>query len=469
MKTFRLGSQFATTNAMGVSVQGLSRYAQARLDNSVSRQVRKHQEALKVDNIGLYIWLRRMGGLVCTCRQPAKPIASEQQLPDQDNLTPDQLRQPRQESTELPIAGEDGPVSFKVMHMRGQPHNPLPNPPVPTDFAGVNNLNNNGIDGSQKYDGLNSLAPLDEASNDLTDDELAIAMSEGGGLFGGDSTACGICFGTGRTHGYELATGQRMILDASNEWLFNFSGNATIDYSQFPAQFMLDSRADSAIIWTVDLPTFTNGWLVVAVRNNLEPANNLIVQWQHNGSWQTITPAILGATDGVDRRATQIRVVNDGGVGLGDNLCFTHVEIIYSTSPPIAAATAPINITTNFDVSQPVITAEFEVMAQLDSLPRESIFVDTKYHMVWKIVDSLAKFTSTGQMFAFTINARSVHTSEMAYALKLLTEPSVTVNYRGLERTEGNLYQEYWPDSINVPNSMTFPEENADLYPTEES
>jgi hypothetical protein len=118
---------------------------------------------------------------------------------------------------------------------------------------------------------------------------------------------------------------------------------------------------------------------------------------------------------------------------------------------------------------EPVINAEFEILAAIDSLPRESVFIDSKYKFIWKIQDSTQKLTSTGQVYGYTVNARTIHSSEMLYSLKLFTEPFVAINYRGVERSEGGVTQQYWPDSKDVPNSFTLPEYDENLYNQEES
>jgi hypothetical protein len=466
--TFKIGSPLGATSALGVGIQGLSRYAQARLDNTVARAVLKHQEALKVDAIGLYIWRRSTAGLICTCRQGEKAIALEAGPAILENPTADQLRLPQQQNN-LPAGGEtDADISFRIRHHRGQTGVPLSNPPLPPEFTGLIDPNavDNGLAGDQPS-GLNSLAPLDTVTDEMSDEELARILSQGGAIFGGDKSICGICFGTGHTHGYELVTGRRILLDASSEWPFSLQGNATVQYQEHPAKFIVTSRLDSSVIWTVDLPTFTHGWLTIMVRDNLRPANNLIVQWLTDTGWQNLTIANLAASDGTDRHGTQIRVINDGQIKLGEQLPFTHVQIIYTSAPPLPAGAGQMTLTTNFDVSAPVINAEFELIGSVDSVPRESIFQDTKYFYMWKVIDSTAKITSLGQVFGFTINARTLHNGEPQYSLKLPGD-ALRYNYRGLEAVEGGISQQYWPDSKDIPNSLTFPEtDEGYLYNTE--
>src|SRR6185437_17099502 len=103
----RLGSQFAANSAVPPSNEGLNRYAQARLDNVVSRAVRRHENALRVDGIKLHLWIKRNGGLICTCREPKKPVSREQIQPAQpDPTTNDELREPMIEQY---VPDQDGP------------------------------------------------------------------------------------------------------------------------------------------------------------------------------------------------------------------------------------------------------------------------------------------------------------------------------------------------------------------------
>jgi hypothetical protein len=452
----RLGGLFAGNSVLQPNNKGLAKYAEARLDNTIARAVARHAEALKVDGVALQIWVKRPGSLICTCRQLKKNYTVDNTNSDDPAINITNNRQPRQELTGTPITGETGDVAFKVYHMRGKTSQNSGETIIPPEFAGLINQQND-----EETEQVDSFAPLDLLQTDLTDTELAQVLSEGGAVYGGDKTTCGICFSTGRTNSYQLFTGRRLVLDASNEWPYNLTA-ATARFDKFPTEFSVNGDATSAVTWTVDLPAFTNGWLAIAVRNNLKPANDCQLQWYVNNNWQALTMASLLTNEGTDRRNSKIRVV---APDIGNSSReFTHVELIYATADPILAQMPQITINTNFDFAQPTITCEFEILAALDELPRESVFIDSKFNYVWKVLDSTPKMTSKGQIFGFTINARNVHNSEMLFALKITNDPLVEINYRGIETSEGGLNSSYEPDNSGVIDDFVLPETNADDY-----
>jgi hypothetical protein len=457
----RLGSSFAWDSAIGPPNQGLGRYAQARVDNTVARAVRRHAEALRVDGNPVHLWIRRNGGLICTCRAPAKTTVREQIEPVINQPTSDDLRQPPKENRKV-TADDIVPIEFRVIHVRRQSGIGMPFAPVPPEFEGVDTSPPN-LDG-EPDEHLNSIAPGGVADNAQTDAQLARMLSEGGVIYGGDQTACGICFGTGRTHGYEYFSGKRLVLDASNEWPYNLTGAADIDVKQHPAKFSIDAKVDSTVEWTVDLPAFTDGWQVVAARNNLKPANHVQIQWQLAGVWQPLTLDLLLANEGIDRTRQKIRVISDGTLQLGETTEFTHVELTYITAPPMLAQCGPLPLPTNFDLLDPDLTIDWEMLAGANDIPRESVFQDSKFRLLWKIMDITPKVTSTGQVFMYTVSARNVKQGEQLLALTLLLDPFVEVNYRGLERTQGGITQEYWPESEDVPNDFILPQDDENQY-----
>jgi len=464
-KNFRLGGLRDSNAVIGVPNQGLGKYAQARLDNTISRAVRRHLEALRVDGVKLYIWQKQMAGVVCTCRQPQKPLTAELLPPLLDNA--DSERQPYRELSQAAAADntEEG-LSFTVRHLRGRTELWQQEGAIPPEFIGLETADNPQSLGDADLPGdqLNSLSPLDSEITDVSDEELARLLAEGGAVYGGDKTACGICFGTGRTHGYELFSGKRIVLDASGETAVSIAGNAQIIRSQFPAQFEVDSRPGSAIIWTVDLPAYTDGWLALRIRNNLLPARNLQLEWFRNNAWEPLTLQALNNSDGQDRRASQIRVRPTGSTDIGEDIPFTHVELIFASMPPPLAQMPQISQQLNYDAFQPVINAEFELAGGVNDIGRESVFIDSKYNYAWKVTDTTQKATASGQVFGYTINARTVHPSEMLYALRFTSTEFTARPYRGPERSQGGIVEQYWPESIDEPNHFVLPAYNGASY-----
>lgn len=452
MRNFRLGGRYDGVKAISPPNTGLGRYAQARLDNTVARAVARHREALRVDGVQMHIWVRRRGSLVCTCRQTGLQagLNSSGSIIPTDGDTIEELRQPRQAPIGLPLAGEAGDQPFQIFNMRGRTslmqYDELPDADVPENV-----LDNQPND-----------TPLDIIDSDTSDEDLARMMSEGG-LYGGDKTPCGICFMAGMTNAYQLATGRRLVLDASNEWLYELHGGAVAQGNKYPTQFSISGDPDCTVVWTVDFPAFTNGWLAIAVRNNLAPANDCVVEWLVGNQWQPLTLNNLAASEGTDRTAQKIRVRTTSEVGNTERN-FTHVELIYSTATPILGQLPQITTNTNYDYFQPTLTAEMEILAAIDEIPRESIIQDSKLKQLWKVLDSTPKMTASGQIFGFDLNVRNVHNNEPYYALRIITDPLVSINYRGIERVEGGLTEEYWPESEAVQEGFTMPASDGDSY-----
>ena len=473
MSGFRLNSLFDNTSAIPPSNTGLSKYAQARLDNITSRAVQKHKNSLMVDGNPIFLWIRRpTGGLICTCQQRSQPTDAT----NQPNVFSTDPRQPIAYRTSLV---KDDDVGYEIIHIRGYDdegaavptNNPLlqqiqqasPNPNAPP----IPDLGQNSLDAMTPLDVENSNADTETILAE--DQRLALMLNEGGnGVWGGDKTPCGICYSTGRTQGYQLVNATRLLLDASGENVLALHGG-TVQRNKFPAKFKVTTTA--WVQWEVNIPAFTNGWLTMVVRDNLQPAENVRLDIFQNNEWVPLTLALLGSTDGTDRRGTIIRAIaNNAVVPIGSTVEFTHAEIIYSTADPILAQCPPVTVSTNFEVLEPLIQTEFEVLAAVPDLSRESVFQDTKYKYLWKVLDVTPKTTSRGQVFAYSINARMVHRSEMAFAMAIILQPNLTVNFRGLELTEGGLVANDYPntdqplDINNVLNDLGFERTDGDTY-----
>jgi hypothetical protein len=446
---FRLGSG-NSNQVLSPTNKALTKIAQARVESTVGRAIARHENALRVDGSDIYLWIKGNGGLICTCRQPPKIL--EAILIENDG-SPEALRMPIVDNNMQSTAVNAPGASFNILHNRGT-YSVSDLRKSQSEFEEIQDEDNLSdseadltLDGNQ-LDDFNSLTPLDTALNDTA---LATLLSEGGAISGGDKTACGICFGTGRTHGYEFATGRRIVLDASNEFIFTCYNGAQIVPASYPAQFSLS--VGQWVEWKVDLPSYTSGWLNFTIRDNLKAAKNLQIEWMQRNKCIPLNLVDLAKTEGSDRTATRMRVKV---IETEDffSCTFTHVELIYNSTKPLVGQCPPINFATNFEVNEPIINTEFEILAGVIDIPRESVFQDSKFKYLWKVLDVTPKMTAQGQIFSYNLNARMVHRSETLYALRVIFDPQINVHYRGLEIEEGGLER----DDIegNGGNSLSF-------------
>ena len=433
---FRLGNT-TSNSVLSPTNKALTKIAQDRINSTVARAVARHENALQVDGSDIYLWTKGSGGLICTCRQPQKNLISDS--PKSDSI--DDLRMPNNGAQDTSIS------TFRVVHSGAPYEDEQPYPDLPPEFAGLNlETVDTSLDGGYK-ENYDTLEPL---NSEQLDNQLATLLSTGSTVYGGDKTPCGICFTTGKTHGYELATGKRLVLDASFEYPYTLN-NSSIKPNTYPYKFQVGSKA--SVEWTVNLPAYTDGWLNFTIRDNLVPARNLQIVWFYQGMWQPLTLLSLSQTEGSDRSNTLIRVVQLDTAEFMQSE-FTHVELIYSTRKPLIGQCPPISYTQNYDVLEPLITTEFEILSSVPEIPRESVFQDSKFKMLWRVLESSPKMTASGQVFSFMVNVRSVHRSDYLYVLKVLFDAQVAYNYRGIEIEQGGLEELETP--IYNDDSLTF-------------
>ena len=425
--------------------KALTKIAQARVENEAARAVARHANALAVDGTDIYLWKRSNAGLICTCR---KPLAGLQATPLYSS--PEAIREPliSQGSSAIGGIANADDIDFKVMPRVSKDDEGFDyDPNMPDELRKSVDIYSDGIgDRHAEQDAYF------ETENEISDQQLATMLNEGAAVYGGDKTVCGICFGTQRTHGYDLATGKRLLLDASGEVRYTLI-NANMVENTYPKQFSINSNG--YIVWLVDLPSYTNGWLNFTIRDNLAPASNLVLEFFYYNQWLPLTVTNISQSEGSDRTQTPIRVrqADNSGLSLAT---LTHVELIYATRKPLLGQMPPLNYMTNYEVDQPLITTEFEILADIDDIPRESVFQDAKFKYLWKVIDVTPKMTALGQVFSLNLTARRIQQSELLYALKVIFDPLVTVNYRGLELEEGGLLADNIYGQDNNVESLKF-------------
>lgn len=433
-------TNFPGTAAIPPNNTGIGHIAQARLDNLVARANARHEQALRVDPNWLTFWVRQFSGVRCTCSKPLGAIDA----------------QPVTLARKLPLSPKPGlpPVeagSFRMVRFRGG--------------QTISTVSDNPLASLAQP----QVDPLDAQVDASSSDEmLATLRAEMGtaslalpplsaGIYGGDKAPCGICLGTGFTQGYSLHNGRRVLCDASGEVPYMLQG-ADLDQQQYPNRFNLP-RNGGWVQWQLELPTFTYKWLSLSVRNNLKPATSVIVEYASdptNPVWVLLTLNALTSTDGT-ARTWLLRARRNPVLPFDDEqAAFTHVELSYLLAEPPLGQAPQLSYNMDYTAAQAIIRTTFEVAASIVKIPRESLFYDSKYKQIWKVLTVTPKVTATGQVFAYDLEARMVQRQEALYVICTAFQPFITLAYRGLEDVQGG------------QNTLRSIETQEDFYPTQE-
>lgn len=443
-------------DAIGPENTGLAHIAQTRMDNIISRSNAKYIEALKVDGIYLTIWIKQQAGYPCTCLKQNTPIsglvAGTNTNGKYSNNTTDNLPSPLDNTFKITrVIGTD------LVPITNDPEfdflNPVIKSPLVTDNIPANDLI--GVDlnatNDQTVDNLESGTQLGEVNLDEDVDEF-FAGDVSGAVFGGDKTACGICFTTGWTDGYHLLNGQRIVFDASGSIPFTLNGTV-IDTNEHPYKFILPEN--NGVYWKFEFPAYCQSWVNFRARNNLSAADNITIQYSTDGiNWYLLTLDILNQTSNTGTaRVWYIRAIKTVPFVVSK---FTHLEFVVITSNPTVAQSPNLTYPTNFDAFDAIVNTQFEIAPTIAHLPRESVFMDSKYGLMWKVVDVVQNSTSKSQIFGYQVTCRLVQRHEQLYQLHdLYVEtppyllsgdnstqapmyPYSNIPYAGLQKIQGN-------------------------------
>lgn len=443
-------------DAIGPENTGLAHIAQARLDNAISRVNQKFINALKVDSIPLTIFLKGQSGYPCTCMGKQKSSAGlvASAIPNPININSpldDSLPSPVDDKYKVVRIGQQdltnqitdpdfSSLSPRIKSPLISTSNPLPTEPT-VDMDAVDDQL------------LDSQAGNDQLGVGEFDDDDVDAFFSGGvssGITGGDKTACGICFTTGWTEGYWLNNGQRIVLDASGQYPFTPNGT-TINTSEHPYQFELADNSNG--YWTIDLPVFCQSWINLRARNNLTNAPNVVIEYSTDAiNWYPLTLPVLNETSNSTNRTWHIRARKQVPFVPAK---FTHIEMIVITSDHTLSQSPNLTYDLNFEIFDAIINTNFVIAPTIAHLPRESVFIDGKYGLMWKVIDVTAESTAKSQILSYQVNCRMVQRHEMLYQLHtLFTEipqflpngdynimqgmyPTQNSAFKGLEKVQG--------------------------------
>ena len=399
--------------------EGISWIAQSQLANYASRFNRIYENALKVDANKLMFWIRGKQGTLCTCSRPAeKPVFQ----PAAPILKPNQ-----------PAPFRENKV--RVVRISDDATDRLP--------PGVDPIWQKLLSNTQGSFGNTRRLVGEQAANDLMGEELddqeyndAFPDFSSQGIYGGDKHACGICFSTGYTQGYSMFNGKRIILDTSGELPFTLNGAIQVP-DTYPRA--INTAINGSVVWKVELPTWTNGWLQLSIRNNMQPAVGCVLEYSSTWpatTWAPLTLDALSSTDGT-QRIWSIRVRKNPNASFNDQGVFTHAEIfvllgnqVYGTAPNIETAI-------DYNAQQPIVRVNFSVNGSIPEITRESVFTDSKYNALWKVLDIQQLMTSANQVLGYSLSTRLVQRHEMLYGMITVLYPNIALPYQGLAPVQG--------------------------------
>jgi hypothetical protein len=353
---------------------GLTRIAQARLDNTVSRVNKRHLLALEVDGIELHIWNRVRAGRVCTCQQQAS------NLPIGSTPASISLIEPKVKTQGFRVATFRHGVSYSPNSFGGQV----------TEAISANQPNK--LD--QQLDDIKVVAGQETPS------EQAEQQSPPGGftLDEPEATRCGICLGTGRVNGWALHNGMRLILDNSGTVPVTSNTQWSIKPDSKPNIFTTIANMDNTIMWTPNLPPYFKCAYPI-IRNNTSPADNVVAEISLDGgtTWVLLNNANLLLTKNIGG-PTPIRVRPSTTNLEAPKSEFTHVEIIYDLAKMPKGQMPNVARASSNDFAGPIINSTIELGGDVENIDLYSIIIDSKYFSVWQVTNITRSETSKNQL-----------------------------------------------------------------------
>ncbi len=464
-------SNTAGYEAIAPENTGIGWIAQTRLNGLVARANQKLINAMKVDGVPLTVWVKTQTGYPCTC------CASDKVTSGLLSSSVENAQSTNHFYTDLDASALPDPTEqkFKAVRLKSVDlvndisdpiwaslANPTSNKIITPEINETNQLNQGVQVNLNQNEDLDIFVPNAnqvEGQSEYGDFELDdfFAGGDSGAVFGGDKTACGICFTSGFTQGYSLLNGQRIVLDASGSVPFSLQG-ADLISSTYPNSFNLPVN-NTGVFWQLELPVFCKEWINVRARNNLKPAQWVIIEYSLDAvNWNLLTLDILNGTSNSYTRLWYIRARRDPAATQVSQVTFTHLELMVITSDPIPSQTPNFSYNTDFNQYDAIVNTTFDVAPTVNMIPRESVFSDNKYGLFWKVIDITPQMTSGQQIFGFTVNARLVQRHEQLYNLhSLYVEVPTYMSVLGASGTNLSGYNSTLPNQLNEIAATTAP------------
>lgn len=382
--------------------------AQNTLENTISRANQQLENALQVDGIQILIWLRSLGGSACSCSSSKTVSLSCKDMDKSPIVTTDDGY------TMTPVRGYSDGYTGNLSDENGQ--------------VGVSDPQQEGINTVNFEEGL-----------DFSPEELALLNMQRTELFTNDAVPCGICFGTGRTQGYSLFNGCRITLCASTDYDYTLVGGVSLNDAK-PTGFTMSSSSLGAVVWKVELPTYYKACTSICIFNDRKLASNVTAEFSSDDgqTWNALTTANMMLYEGKPKNWL-IRVTT---IEKGDPVDFTHVVITLEGMDRCKGQTPNMEVSLNMETLDAPVTQNWVFPVNVPHLPRESVFYDSKYGYLWKVLSVEQEKTTNGQIFGYNVSARIVQIMEKFYPLKTSLQKTTDLAFRGMEAFQGspNLY-----------------------------
>ncbi len=427
-------------------------YAQDALDNTVSRANRQYVEAINVDGVRYLHWSKAMEGFVCTCKKPKDEAidGSLTELPAQ-SLDP---------SSSPSILDWD---ALSVRHVK-DPIQMRDDGAIEMDngtIYGKDNDNNDREDTTVRID-----FNVDEEYDNLIDENspfIKNALAGLGSPFITGEARCGICIDTGLVNGYKLTGGDRIILDASGQIPIVELATFALDKQAAPYLFTASGAINSYVSWLVELPTYFMRALSVAVRNNVDPARGVSLEYklaEESGDyWMPLTVEALNSRKGL-RTKMYIRVrsnVND----LDASVKFTHVEINLQYKDWPQLQMPPLSENINPAAFDSLFQMSFILPPTQQMVKPHDLFYTAKYDRMWFVLDTTDSKTAKNQVLGWQVNVRVLTESEAGQTLRVVRDPEFGIAFAKLGKYKDNTFSK--EDTLNYTETFETAHEKARL------
>lgn len=424
--------------------------AQEAIDNTVARANRQYVEAINVDGVRYLHWSRALEGFACTCKR----VKDEQTTGDglnPDNSINDPTYSP---SITDPWASLEVRSVNSKRQVRDDGTTPLP------DGSVVGKVKDSEVDQRSFRVDHNTESLIDDSDDNTYFENILSAL---GNPFGASSAQCGICLDTGFVNGYKLSGGDRIIFDASGQMPVLEYAPFLIDKEKFPNRFTLPAGGPGHVSWVWEVPTYFKRALGVAVRNNVEPAKNMRLEYkpfqETANLWKPLTVEAIDSFAGNPTKII-IRVVSTSNSEY-DTVEFTHVEITLQYKDWSKMQMPPLSENANEAIHESPIQSSVIVPPTQYTVKPKDFFYDYKYDKMWKVIDVTDGKTAKQQIFNWQVNLRLLLNTETAQVLRVARDPEFALSFAAMLPYQSPTFQK--EDGINYVTEYQAAQQKARL------
>lgn len=298
---------------------GSARIARSAIDQITPVAVQQQLNALAVDGIPCYYFIRKTSGTVCTCSG-----LQTQTNPDGSNANV----MPTTPGSHTVSPQGFGSEEFMASMLEGTTYkiNRYGSRPLHLDANGNDNkwraqpkgrFSNDGViraaDQSDPFarqiDPITGDAGGDVDTSDLFETAVSQNVNAAAAV-----TSCAVCLGTGFVGGYDAVNASRIVYDTQANW----NAGVILDATQYPAAFNVSGSASLQIT----IPMGARALSVCRVWNNKDQVTGVTVNVYSKGNWIPLTPNLNGVTKGMP---CTLQLV----FAPGSTTQITHLELMY--------------------------------------------------------------------------------------------------------------------------------------------